>query len=107
MKKILFLGVLALAAFVLWKHQGHQAGNDQISDLEHRLQAAESTYKSAGRSAGLSGMDTTGDAGMAISEVQQVEKELRDLSRTATRQEDKDRIRRLLDQAADIRHRMG
>jgi hypothetical protein len=107
MKKLLFLGVLALAAFAVWKHVGNQAGNDAISDLEHRLQKAESTYKSAGRAAGVSGMDTSGDAEIALNEVRQVEKELRDLSRTATKPEDKDRIRRLLETAVEVRHKMG
>jgi hypothetical protein len=106
MKKLLFLGVVALAAYAVWAHFGNQGGDDRISDLERRLQRAESTYMSAGRSSNLTGMDNSADAEVALNEVQQVEQDLRELSRTTTKKEDKDRIQRLLNRAEEVRGKM-
>jgi hypothetical protein len=108
MRKLVILALVIAAAVVGWKFYGGGAtGDDALADLEHRLQAAERAYQSAGRSAGMSGMDTTADAEAALAEVDRVEKALRDMSRNTTSAEVKNRIHRLLDQVATVKRKIG
>ena len=106
MKKLFILCLVVAAAFAFWKFGGQPTGNDPLADLEHRLEAAEKAYQSAGRAAGMSGLDSTADAEAAIAEVHRVEQALREMSRTATSPEVKTRIHRLLDQTAAVERKM-
>jgi hypothetical protein len=83
MMKVFLLALVIVAGVFVWKQHG-TGSHDELSELQSRLDAAERSFMSAGRSAGLSGMDTTADASSALAEVQQVERELRQRSRTAT-----------------------
>lgn len=107
MKKLVVLCLVAAAAFAVWKFAGRSSVDDPLAELQSRLDAAERSYQSAGRASAMSGLDSTGDAEAALAEVGRIEKELREMSRTATSEELKIRIRTLLDRAVAIRHRMG
>ena len=101
MKK-LFLVALVLAAGVgYWKTQG-PGSHDELSDLQARLDDAERSYQSAGRAAGLSGVDTTAAAESSLAEVEKVERELKERSRTAS-PETKTRIDALLARASTVK----
>jgi len=107
MRKLVILLLVIAAAVVGWKHfGGAPSGDDALADLEHRLQAAERSYQAAGRSAGMSGMDTTADAEAALAEVDRVEKALHELGRTSTSAEVKNRVHRLLDQVATVKRKL-
>lgn len=106
MKKVLILAILVAAAALAWNHFG-QRGNDALTDLEHRLEAAERAFQQAGRAAGLAGVDTTSEAAQARQEVARVESALRDLGRRTTSAQGKRRIDQLLERAADLKRRMG
>lgn len=107
MKKLVLLCLVGLAVFGVWKYAGQGGGSDPLADLEHRLQAAESAYRSAGRAAGVSGIDTSSDAEAALAEVGRVEQELKEMSRTASSKEVKDRIRHVVEEASMVRRRIG
>jgi hypothetical protein len=81
------------------------ASHDDVSELSARLDAAERNYQSAGRAAGLSGMDTTAEAANALAEVESIERELKDLSRTAP-PEKKTRIDGLLARVAEVQRKL-
>lgn len=106
MKKLVILIVLVAAGVFGWKHF-NQGGDDPLADLRARLESAEKTYQQAGRAAGMSGIDTSSDAEAARQEISRVEAALRDMKRSATSDEDKRRIDKLLTRAADIKRRMG
>lgn len=105
MKKLLILVLVAVAGYFVWKGVG-PGTNDAISELQHRLDAAERSYQQAGRTAGLAGVDTTADASAALREIARVESALRDLSRTAS-PDDKRRIEVLLARVGDVKRRIG
>ena len=50
-----------------------------VDQLEERFADARKQYSQAGRSAGLTGMDTTGDAEGALRSVQMISNDLREL----------------------------
>ena len=107
MKKLLFVALLAVAAGFLWNKLSTGGGDDALADLRHRLDAAESSFQQAGRAAGMSGVDTTSDAGAALAEVADVERELRELDRSTSSAEEKRTIEGLLARAAELKRRMG
>ncbi len=107
MKKLFLVCLVVAAAVAVWKFAGKSAGNDPLADLEHRLEAAEQAYRSAGRAAGVAGIDSTADAEAALAEVRRVEKELQEMSRTAASDQLKTRIHQLLDRTAAVRRRIG
>lgn len=53
----------------------------ELNALEDRFNAAVKEYSQAGRTAGLSGMDTTADAEAARLSVQQISKDLKSLQK--------------------------
>jgi hypothetical protein len=106
MKKLLILAVIVAGAAFFW-NKSQQGGNGTLDELQHRLDAAEQSFQQAGRAAGVSGVDTTSDAGSALRDVEQVERELRDLSRTTPSADEKGQIEKLLARAVDLKRRMG
>lgn len=52
-----------------------------VADLEQRFEDARHEFAQAGRGAGLTGMDTTGDAEAAMRSVQQISSDLRELQK--------------------------
>ena len=100
MKKLVLLALVVAAGVFVWKQRG-PGSHDDLSALQDRLDAAERSYQSAGRAAGLSGMDTSAEAASAAAEVEKVERELRERSRTAS-PDAKVRIDALLARASTI-----
>ena len=105
MKKLVIVVLVAVAGYLVWRNVG-QGRDDAISELQHRLEAAEGSYQHAGRAAGLAGVDTTADAAAALREISKVESALREMSRSASA-EDRPRVERLLERVAEIRRRIG
>jgi hypothetical protein len=106
LRKLLTLCLVLGAAVALWKFGLGSGGGDAITDLEQRLAAAESAYQSAGRAAGMAGIDTTADAAAALAEVDRVVAEARDLGRNAASDEEKRRLARVRDRAEALRARL-
>jgi len=104
MKKIVLLALVLVAGIAAWKLQG-RGSHDDLSELQARLDAAERSYQSAGRAAGLSGMDTSAEAASAAAEIEQVERELRERARTAS-PDAKVRIDKLLARASTIESKL-
>jgi hypothetical protein len=55
-----------------------------VAELEERFDAARAQYSQAARAAGLSGMDTSGDADGALRSVEQIASDLRKLQQELT-----------------------
>ena len=104
MKKLVLLALVLAAVIAVWKMQG-AGSHDDVTELQARLDAAERSYQSAGRAAGLSGMDTTAEAASALAEVEQIEQELKGLSRTASG-EKKARIDKLLARISTVKSKL-
>ena len=91
MKKIVILVVIAVVALVIYNYattgtvsllpasMSMSADERAVADLEDRFDAARKQYSQAARSAGLSGMDTSGDAEGALRSVEQIASDLRKL----------------------------
>lgn len=75
----------------------------QFESLEVRVQSAGVAITRAGQTAGLSGMDTTGDVERAMNQLEQVEKEIQDLQKKATSAAMKEKCERLLSQSRSMR----
>src|SRR5262245_14443081 len=75
----------------------------QFQSLEARVQSAGAAITRAGQTAGLSGMDTTGDVERAMNQLEQVEKEIQDLQRKATSADMKQKCDRLISQSRSMR----
>jgi hypothetical protein len=104
MKKLVLLALVLAAGIAAWKLRG-PGSHDDLSELQARLDAAERSYQSAGRAAGLSGMDTTAEAASALAEVEQVERELKERSRTASG-ETKVRVNQLLARVSTVKGKL-
>ena len=68
----------------------------EVNRLRGDFTRAAQEYRQAGRSAGLSGMDTTYAAGAALAAVEGVERDLKKLRKTVTEAEVKTEIDELL-----------
>src|SRR5258705_13235488 len=104
MKKLVLLALVLAAGVAIWKLRG-PGSHDDLSELQARLDAAERSYQSAGRAAALSGVDTTADAASAIGEVEQIEHELKERSRTAS-PETKVQIGKLLARVSTVKSKL-
>jgi hypothetical protein len=104
MKKIVLLALVLVAGVAVSRLRG-PGSHDDLSELQTRLDAAERSYQSAARAAGLSGIDTTADAASSLAEVERVERELRERSRTAS-PEAKVRINKLLARVSTIKSKL-
>jgi len=88
MKKVILLVVAVVAAWlgINYARTGKLAlfpsaanpTEQRVHELEHELAAIESQIQSAGRAAGMTGMDTTGDVASLTAKKAQIEKELAD-----------------------------
>ena len=118
MKKLLVLAVLVAAGLLAYNFatrgkltlvpSGALSAEDQaLEAFDGRLQVAAKMYSQAGRTAGLSGADMTADAEAAREEVADIEKGLRELRRTATSKESKQKIGQLLDKTGNLKRQMG
>ena len=68
----------------------------EVNRLRGDFTRATQEYRQAARSAGLSGMDTTGAAGAALAQIEGVERDLKKLRKTVTEAEVKTEIDELL-----------
>jgi len=104
MKKLVLLSLVLAAGVAVWKLRGPGL-HDDVSELQARLDAAERSYQSAGRAAGLSGMDTPAEAASSLAEVERIEHELKDRSRTAS-PETRVRIDKLLAHVSTVKSKL-
>jgi hypothetical protein len=111
MKKILIVIAVVIAGLIAYNYvtSGEfsvvpsftlSEDEKELKALENRFNAAVKQYSQAGRTAGLSGMDTTADAEAARLSVQQISKELKSLQK---RLSSDSLIRRAERLAADVR----
>jgi len=118
MKKLLTLALVAAAVLLVYNFatrgkltlvpsQALSADDRALEDLEARLDAASRTYSQAGRASSLSGVDTTQDAGAALGEVSAIEKDLKELKKTASSDASKRKIDELLKEARILKGQMG
>ena len=68
----------------------------QVNQLRGQFSRAAQEYRQAGRSAGLSGMDTTAAAGAALAQVEGVERDLKKLKKQVKEADVKTEIDELL-----------
>ncbi len=110
MKKILIVVVLAIAALVAYNYattgkvtlvpsRAASSEDRELRDLGQRLEAAKQQFAQAGRSAGISGMDTTGDVEAVQASVRQIRKDLDSLKSRLTSKSS-------LDEAAELARRI-
>ena len=104
MKKLVLLSLVLAAGIAVWKSRG-PGSHDDLSELQARLDAAERSYQSAGRAAGLSGMDTTAEAASSLAEVERIEHELKARPSTAT-PETRVRIDKLLARVSTVKSKL-
>jgi len=91
MKKLAVIIVILVAGLVIYNYattgkvallpasMSMSADERAVADLEDRFDAARQQYSQAARGAGLTGMDTTGDAEGAMRSLDQIANDLRKL----------------------------
>jgi hypothetical protein len=79
----------------------------QLASLEKALRAAERSFAQAGRAAGMAGIDTTADAEAALRDVEMIDKQLKDMKKSASSEAIKTKIERLERQVAEVKRKMG
>jgi hypothetical protein len=85
---IIVLGLLAFNYFTtgelsLMPGGGSSEDGSELNRLRGEFRSAAREFRQAGRSAGLSGMDTTDAAGAALAAVERVEKQVESLAERA------------------------
>lgn len=76
----------------------------EVNRLRGEFRSAAQEYRQAGRSAGLSGLDTTGDAEKALNSVEGIERDLRKLRGQVKEAEVRGEIDELLAEIADYKN---
>ena len=118
MKKLFVLAFLVAAGLLVYNFatrgkltlvpSGALSAEDQaLESFDGRLQVAAKMYSQAGRTTGLSGADMTADAEAAREELADIERGLKELKKTTTSKEAKQKIGQLLDKADDLKGQMG
>lgn len=111
MKRVLIVMVLAVAGFVVWNSfiapRSAAASESRIAELEKQLDAARSLMLSAGRTAGMSGMDTTADVGAAAAECERIEGSLKMLMKDLGTPAARERAARLQSKIDELKRQMG
>jgi len=74
-----------------------------LAELETRMRSAGSEITRAGQTAGLSGMDTTGDVDHAINELEKVEKEIEAMKEKSKSAPIREKCDRLLSESRSMR----
>jgi hypothetical protein len=107
MKNIITLVVVVVVALVAFNYfstgefkllpgSSMSAEEQELNSLKGEFRRATQAYRQAGRSAGISGMDTTADAEAALQTVDSVEKEVKALRKRTDDPEARDKIDALL-----------
>jgi len=117
MRKLLMVVVLGIAVAAVWKGMDHgatpltgkadSAEGRQVQALEEKFQLAQRHLAQAERAAGVSGMDTSGDASAALTDAEQVEKSLVRLQPELTESAAKAHAKELLSQVQEFRRKTG
>jgi len=111
MKRVLIVLILAAAGYVVWNNviapRTAKAGESEIAELERQLDAARSEMVQAGRTAGMSGLDTTADAGAAAAEVERIEARLKEVSKTLKTPAAQERAERLQKKIDEFNRQLG
>jgi DNA-binding protein YbaB len=117
MRKLLMVLALVIAGVVVWKGvnggampltgKSESAEDRQVQALEEKFQQAQKHLAQAERAAGVSGLDTSGDAAAALSEAEQVEKSLHRLQSELTESAAMGRAKDLLKEVQEFRRRTG
>ncbi|HZE88001.1 MAG TPA: hypothetical protein VE404_00570 [Verrucomicrobiae bacterium] len=106
-KKLLVVVVLAALSVVVGcnmiSSKKLSADEQQISDLESRVEAAKSKIASASHAAGMTGMDATADADAAMSDLERTETEIVALRERTHDAAVKSRCERLMDESRSAR----
>jgi hypothetical protein len=106
---ILFVAVIAVGANILSKgglpfKKSLDDEQGQLDRLRSDLRAAENEYRQAGRASGLTGMDTTAQAGPALAKVERIEKELVELEGKLKSDVAKEAAQKLHDEIRDFKN---
>jgi len=111
MRRVLIVLILAAVGFVVWTNfvspRTASAADSQLADLENRLEAAKARVTRSGRAAGISGVDTTADAGAVPAEVDRIERSLRDLAKSLDSEAARQRSDRLQKKIDEFRRQFG
>lgn len=118
MKKLLVLILLLVGAVLIYNYttSGEIAflpsapltGEEQeLQRLERKFETAAAEFDQALRSAGLAGLDTTGDADAAMREVERIEGSLDKLLRRLAGEDARRKAERLLMRLREFKRRAG
>jgi hypothetical protein len=113
MKRVLplffFIGIVAVAAHFFTQgglpfKQSLSEEEEEIQRLRSELREAQQQYRQSERAAGLSGMDTTAEAGAALDQVQRIERRLEKLKAELTTDAGRFAAQRLEEEISDFKH---
>lgn len=118
MKNILVLIVVVVAALLAYDYVTNgelslmpsgpsTAEGEELQRLERAFERAEKAFGQALRSAGLAGLDTTGDAEAAMEEVHRAERELKKLMPRLKSEDERRAAERLKMRIRDFKRRAG
>lgn len=111
MKRVLIVVLVAAAGFIVWNNfiapRSAQASESRLAELERQLDAARSQMLQAGRTAGMSGMDTTADVEAAANEVERIEGSLKMVMKDLATPAARDRAAKLQSRIEDFKRQMG
>ena len=118
MKKVLVLIVLVVGALVaynytttgeiaLWPSAPLTEEDQELQRLERAFETASTEFNQALRSAGLAGLDTTGDAEAAMGEVERVERSLQKLMRRLDEENARKKAERLNMRLQEFKRKAG
>jgi len=118
MKKIVLLVVAVVGALLAYNYtttgeltllpQGPLSGEEQeLQRLERDFETAAGEFNQALRSAGLAGLDTTGDADAAMKEVRRIERKLDDLMRRLVSDDERGKAERLRRRLLEFKRKVG
>ncbi len=118
MKKIVLLVLLLLGAMMVYNYtatgeltllpRGPLSGEEQeLQRLERDFERAAQEFNQALRSAGLAGLDTTGDADAAMQEVQRIERKLDQLMRRLELEDERKKAEELRRRLKEFKRKVG
>jgi hypothetical protein len=118
MNKIVLLVVVLVGAVLAYNYattgklsllpQGPLSGEEQeLQRLEQDFETAARDFNQALRSAGLAGLDTTGDADAAMQEVLRIERKLDGLKRRLVANDERIKAERLKQRLEEFKRKVG
>lgn len=118
MKKMLLIAVVVIGALLTYNYattgkftllpQGPLSGEEQeLQRLEREFETAATEFNQALRSAGLAGLDTTGDADAAMREVERIERKLDQLLQRVETEDARKAAERLQLRVREFKRKVG